>query len=82
DDSLSQGERYAFKGPKPKVQDPFFDKPYEAAPASATVTPAWETVAKASPVRAGKSANIRSKKRVAALFKATAEPVAETVATN
>jgi superfamily II DNA/RNA helicase len=82
DDSLSQGERYAFKGPKPKVQDPFFDKPYEAAPVSATVTPAWETAAKASPVRAGKSANIRSKKRVAALFKATAEPIAETVATN
>jgi ATP-dependent RNA helicase RhlE len=82
DDSHSQGERYAFKGPKPKVQDPFFDKPYEAAPVSASVAPAWETAAKASPVRAGKSANIRSKKRVAALFKATAEPVAEAVTIN
>jgi hypothetical protein len=64
------------------VQDPFFDKPYEAAPTSATVTPSWETAAKASPARGGKSANIRSKKRVAALFKANAEPVAEAVAIN
>jgi ATP-dependent RNA helicase RhlE len=76
-----QGERYAFKGPKPKAHDPFFDKPYESAPAVVAVdgavatTPAWEAAAKASPARAGKSANIRSKKRVAALFKAVVEPV-------
>jgi ATP-dependent RNA helicase RhlE len=77
-----QGERYAFKGPKPKAQDPFFDKPYESVPvasvidgATPTSTPAWEAAAKANPARAGKSANIRSKKRVAALFKAIVEPV-------
>jgi ATP-dependent RNA helicase RhlE len=75
-----QGERYAFKGPKPKAHDPFFDKPYESAPAvavgeGAAAAPAWEAAAKASPARAGKSANIRSKKRVAALFKAVVEPV-------
>jgi len=82
DDLQSQGERYAFKGPKPKAHDPFFDKPYEAAPVTASVdgaavtaTPAWEAAAKASPARAGKSANIRSKKRVAALFQAIAAPV-------
>jgi ATP-dependent RNA helicase RhlE len=81
DDSQSQGERYAFKGPKPKAHDPFFDKPYESAPVAAAdgaavaVTPAWEAAAKASPARAGKSANIRSKKRVAALFQAIAAPV-------
>jgi superfamily II DNA/RNA helicase len=85
DDSQSQadrGERYAFKGPKPKAHDPFFDKPYESAPVTAsadgaavTATPAWEAAAKASPARAGKSANIRSKKRVAALFQAIAAPV-------
>jgi superfamily II DNA/RNA helicase len=89
DDSSHQGERYAFKGPKPKAHDPFFDKPYESAPVApaldgvtATVTPAWEAAAKASPARAGKSANIRSKKRVAALFQAIAAPVvAESVVT-
>ena len=82
DDSQSQGERYAFKGPKPKAYDPFFDKPYESAPVTAsadgaavTATPAWEAAAKASPARAGKSANIRSKKRVAALFQAIAAPI-------
>ena len=82
DDSQSQAERYAFKGPKPKAHDPFFDKPYESAPVTATTdgaavasTPAWEAAAKASPARAGKSANIRSKKRVAALFQAIAAPV-------
>jgi hypothetical protein len=67
------------------VQDPFFDKPYESAPAPAVVsadgvvvaaTPSWEAATKASPARAGKSANIRSKKRVAALFQAITEPVA------
>jgi ATP-dependent RNA helicase RhlE len=87
DDSASQGERYAFKGPKPKAHDPFFDKPYESAliapaadGATAAVAPAWEAAAKASPARAGKSANIRSKKRVAALFQAIAVPaVAEPV---
>ena len=87
DDSQGQGdrgERYAFKGPKPKAHDPFFDKPYESAPASSSTTadgvavaatPAWEAAAKASPARAGKSANIRSKKRVAALFQAIVAPV-------
>jgi ATP-dependent RNA helicase RhlE len=82
DDSQSQGERYAFKGPKPKAHDPFFDKPYESAPVAPVVdgvtaiaSPAWEAAAKASPARAGKSANIRSKKRVAALFQAIAAPV-------
>ena len=82
DDAQSQGERYALKGSKPKAHDPFFDKPYESAPAATSadgatvaVTPSWEAAAKTSPSRAGKSANIRSKKRVAALFKAIAVPV-------
>ena len=81
-----QGERYAFKGPKPKAHDPFFDKPYESAPVAAaaegaaSTAPAWEAAAKASPARAGKSANIRSKKRVAALFKAVVEPMPDVAA--
>jgi ATP-dependent RNA helicase RhlE len=81
DVAQGQGERYAFKGPKPKALDPFFDKPYESAPVvaegSTAPAPAWEAASKANPPRAGKSANIRPKKRVAALFKAIAEPIAE-----
>jgi hypothetical protein len=48
-------------------RDPFFDKPYESAPAS-EVAPSWEATAK-QPSRSI-SANIKSKRRVAALFKA------------
>ena len=49
-------------------RDPFFDQPYEPA-ASANAQPAWEAAAKASPARSGVSANIKPKKKVAALFK-------------
>ncbi len=57
--------------PRQAPKDPFFDKPYEAsAPTAELVAPSWEAAAKSNPARSGKSANIRSKKRVAALFKA------------
>ena len=50
--------------------DPFFDQPYEAsAPAEDTAPAPWEKSAR--PARAGVSANIRSKRKVAALFKAS-----------
>ena len=49
-------------------RDPFFDQPYEST-AAADATPAWEAAAKASPARSGMSANIKPKKKVAALFK-------------
>jgi ATP-dependent RNA helicase RhlE len=48
-------------------RDPFFDLPYESAPATATA-PAWEAAVK--PASRGISANIKPKRRVAALFKA------------
>ena len=51
--------------------DPFFDKPYEPGAAS-TDTPSWEVAAKPG-VRAV-SSNIKHKKRVAALFKASPKP--------
>jgi len=51
-------------------RDPFFDKPYE--PGEPDTTPAWEAAAKATPAR-GISSNIKSKRKVAALFK-SAEP--------
>ena len=44
-----------------------FNQPYEA-PAEQDEAPAWEQ--KARPARAGLSANIKPKRKVAALFKA------------
>ena len=49
-------------------RDPFFDQPYESAVAP-DAQPAWEAAAKANPARSGVSANIKPKKKVAALFK-------------
>ena len=49
-------------------RDPFFDLPYEST-AAADAQPAWEAAAKANPTRNGVSANIKPKKKVAALFK-------------
>ncbi len=70
----SQYGGYGRSAPKPV--DPFFDKPYEesavAAPAS------WESTPKAASSRV--STNIKSKKRVAALFKVGDEPAAATAA--
>ena len=48
-------------------RDPFFDQPYEAAVVDAQ--PAWEAAAKTNTARSGVSANIKPKKKVAALFK-------------
>jgi len=59
---------YARPAPTPK--DPFFDKPYEAPAAEAA--PAWEPTAKPA---SRLSANIKPKRKVAALFKAN-EPTA------
>jgi len=53
-----------------KPRDPFFDRPYEAS--SADAQPAWDKDAGPSPTapvgRAALSANIRSKRKVAALL--------------
>ncbi|QNP49652.1 DEAD/DEAH box helicase [Diaphorobacter aerolatus] len=58
-------------------RDPFFDKPYEASAANAEPA-TWEAAAKAQPARGGVSANIKSKRKVAALFK----PMTETSSTQ
>ena len=50
------------------ARDPFFDQPYEST-APADAQPAWEAAAKSNPARSGVSANIKPKKKVAALFK-------------
>ena len=62
--------REPHRGFRPAVasRDPFFEKPYEPAP-TAAAAPAWEAAAK-SPARSSISANIKPKRKVAALFKA------------
>ncbi len=52
-------------------RDPFFDQPYEST-AAPDAQPAWEAAAKAAPARSGVSANIKPKKKIAALFKISA----------
>ena len=59
--------RRDFSRPTPASRDPFFDKPYEAV-AAAGVVPSWEAAVK--PAHRSISANIKPKRRVAALFKA------------
>lgn len=64
-------ERRERREPAPQRQsmsrDPFFDKPYESS-LPAEVQPAWEEAVKSGTSR-GVSANIKPKKKVAALFK-------------
>ena len=57
-------ERRGFR-PAPVPRDPFFDKPYE--PSSPEAPPVWESQRPAA--RPGVSANIKTKRKVAALFK-------------
>jgi ATP-dependent RNA helicase RhlE len=61
--SRSANHNYGRSAPKPI--DPFFDKPYEESASSAPAS--WESNQKAAPSRV--SANIKTKKKVAALFK-------------
>ena len=58
-------DRRGFR-PAPAPRDPFFDKPYEATASEAP--PVWESQRPAA--RSGVSANIKTKRKVAALFKA------------
>ena len=71
-ESREPRERREPRGYRPPAppRDPFFDKPYEAPAADAP--PTWETPGGAAPVRSTVSANIKTKRKVAALFKTTA----------
>ena len=72
----SREPREQYRGFRPAVpsRDPFFEKPYEASVA-ADAAPAWEAAKAAQ--RSGVSANIKPKRKVAALFKAV-QPEAST----
>ncbi|UCU98299.1 DEAD/DEAH box helicase [Acidovorax radicis] len=69
DRSERREPRENYRGFRPAVasRDPFFEKPYEAS-SSPDAAPAWE--AAKAPARSGVSANIKPKRKVAALFKA------------
>jgi hypothetical protein len=59
------------RAPAPaKSRDPFFDRPYEASASPSAAPASWESTAPApAPVgRASLSANIRAKRKVAALL--------------
>jgi hypothetical protein len=55
--------------PAQASRDPFFEKPYEAPSAEQASAASWEASAKAVATRPGLSANIKPKRKVAALFK-------------
>jgi ATP-dependent RNA helicase RhlE len=64
-DALEAPRRGGFR-PAPINRDPFFEKPYEAVQTDAS--PSWDASGPA-PVRSSISANIKPKRKVAALFK-------------
>jgi ATP-dependent RNA helicase RhlE len=66
---VPRAPRNDYNRPVPVSRDPFFDKPYEpnAAPADAASAPNWEAAAR--PAGRSISANIKPKRKVAALFK-------------
>ncbi|MBF5007042.1 DEAD/DEAH box helicase [Diaphorobacter caeni] len=66
----SRGGRGGHRQP----QDPFFDKPYEASTTKAE--PATWEAAKSQPARGGVSSNIKTKRKVAALFRPAPAPAA------
>ena len=61
--------RRDFSRSRSAPRDPFFDQPYEPSAAPADATPSWEASVK--PGSRSISANIKPKRRVAALFKST-----------
>ena len=65
-----RADRRPARAPRPPA-DPLFDKPYEPS-ASADATPSWEAAAKPAPSRL--SPNIKTRKKVAALFKSAPAP--------
>jgi superfamily II DNA/RNA helicase len=60
--------RSDFARPPAMSRDPFFDKPYEPVAVADKPAPSWEAVAR--PTSRGISANIKPKRKLAALFKA------------
>jgi len=64
-------ERAPRSSPRGAARDPLFDQPYQAAERSAEAPPSWESGARAAPRAI--SANIKPRRKVAALFKSPAK---------
>ena len=69
-----EGDRRSSFRPPQVSRDPFFEKPYEAQePAqSESGSASWAASPKSAAARPGMSANIKPKRKVAALFKSGA----------
>jgi superfamily II DNA/RNA helicase len=68
DEDDSRDRRSSFR-PAQVSRDPFFEKPYEAPTAEQASAASWEASARTVSSRPGLSANIKPKRKVAALFK-------------
>ncbi len=66
DDRPRAAARSSYASPPRPPSDPFFDQPYQ--PSASSESPAWENKAPAPAAARGLSSNIKSKKKVAALF--------------
>ena len=71
DEEDPRDRRSSFR-PAQVSRDPFFEKPYEAPTAEQASAASWEASARTVPSKPGLSANIKPKRKVAALFKADA----------
>jgi superfamily II DNA/RNA helicase len=68
DEEDPRDRRSSFR-PAQASRDPFFEKPYEAPSAQQASAASWEASPKSVATRPGLSANIKPKRKVAALFK-------------
>ena len=68
---VPRAPRNDYNRPVQVSRDPFFDKPYEPTAVVTEEAPSWEATARTS-ARSSISANIKPKRKVAALFKTTA----------
>ena len=68
DEEDPRDRRSSFR-PAQVSRDPFFEKPYEAPTAEQASAASWEASARTVPSKPGLSANIKPKRKVAALFK-------------
>jgi hypothetical protein len=68
EEEAPRDRRSSFR-PAQASRDPFFEKPYEAPSLEQAAAASWEASPKTTASRTGISANIKPKRKVAALFK-------------
>ncbi|MEN9831558.1 MAG: ATP-dependent helicase RhlE, partial [Pseudomonadota bacterium] len=70
EEETPRDRRSSFR-PAQVSRDPFFEKPYEAPSSEQAAAASWEAAPKTTASRTGISANIKPKRKVAALFKSS-----------